>query len=120
MKMNLNNFLPIRQTEGRHDITILDAAVHKETEEAVVYRVRYRDETGAEGQQFYSVTSNGASRARLIFASLCSVCGLSCEQLNDFQPEMLQGCRLNVNLEQNEQGFMVIKSFRPIEKPEEC
>ncbi len=113
--MNLKNLLPKRQTAGRHDITILDACIHRENEKAIVYRVHYQDETGAEGQQFYSVPLSGNSKAGPIFASLCSVCGLSDEQLEDFDPSMLRGCRLNVNLEENEEGFMIIKSFRAFE-----
>ncbi len=112
--MNLKSYLPVRQSEGRHDITILDASIHKESKETVVYRVSYQDETGAQGQQFYTVLQSRTKGAGRIFASLCALCGLSDEQLEDFDPSMLSGCRLNVNLEENEQGFMVIKSFKAL------
>ena len=114
-KMNLSAYmLDIIQVENDVLVTIKDAREHSTSLGEKCIRVTFEDEDGRRAKHHF-----GQSEAALkVLASFAATCGLTRDEIKDFEPRMLVGKRLRVDFEENDQGFVFAKRWRKHRPPE--
>jgi len=117
--MDLFKCLPKRMREGRQTLKIIAAEHHQAETGTEIYRLTLENEQGATMCQNFPDTKRG----RPYLASMAVACGLTDDEMKDFDIDLLVQRKIIGDVQMNAEQFWCLKSWAPIsanETGEDC